>query len=322
MKSVGVHQVKHRQWMFLGRVSSLLLLLGLFAVPASADWSSFWRTPAQQAADALEDNDFDRLRRVAPDQDWEAIAEHKAGEYENAQQALNGLIEQLQDQGESDALNRALYNRGVNEVRSGQYEDAVSSFDEVLQRDPEFADARHNKAIAEQLIQQQQQSSQNQDAQGDDAEGEQDQSEPGDRSDEGESGESGESSQSEQNEAQPQEGQQGDSDQEQPDGQESAENESGESQSQQERDAQAARDALDAEARADAMENAQNPQGENADQEGDRQQGPEQAMSESEQATEQWLRRIPDDPAGLLRRKLEHSHRTEFPRVGDASEPW
>ena len=48
----------------------------------------------------------------------------------------------------------------------------------------------------------------------------------------------------------------------------------------------------------------------------------ERPLSEGEQATEQLLRRIPDDPAGLLRRKLEQSHRSEYPEVRDAREPW
>jgi len=38
-------------------------------------------------------------------------------------------------------------------------------------------------------------------------------------------------------------------------------------------------------------------------------------MTEREQATEQWLRQIPDDPDGLLRRKLLQNHRSEYPNV-------
>ena len=30
--------------------------------------------------------------------------------------------------------------------------------------------------------------------------------------------------------------------------------------------------------------------------------------AEEQQATEQWLRRIPDDPAGLLRRKFRYQY--------------
>lgn len=45
-------------------------------------------------------------------------------------------------------------------------------------------------------------------------------------------------------------------------------------------------------------------------------------LSEEQQATEQLLRRIPDDPAGLLRRKLQQSHRSAYPQVRDGIESW
>ena len=58
------------------------------------------------------------------------------------------------------------------------------------------------------------------------------------------------------------------------------------------------------------------------------QQSPQQAMSqgqqdESAQATEQWLRRIPDDPGGLLRRKFYYQYQ-QRPRdtVNDDEEFW
>ena len=38
-------------------------------------------------------------------------------------------------------------------------------------------------------------------------------------------------------------------------------------------------------------------------------------LGEREQAVEQWLRRIPDDPAGLMRGKLLQSHRRDWPDV-------
>ena len=34
----------------------------------------------------------------------------------------------------------------------------------------------------------------------------------------------------------------------------------------------------------------------------------QQPLSESEQSAEQWLRRVPDDPAGLLREKLRRRY--------------
>ena len=47
-----------------------------------------------------------------------------------------------------------------------------------------------------------------------------------------------------------------------------------------------------------------------------------EAFDEGEQAVRQWLRRIPDDPAGLLRARLRQTHRDDYPEVGDGDEPW
>ena len=41
---------------------------------------------------------------------------------------------------------------------------------------------------------------------------------------------------------------------------------------------------------------------------------------ESEQATEQWLRRIPDDPGGLLRRKFYYQYRERGAAPGETEE--
>jgi len=45
-------------------------------------------------------------------------------------------------------------------------------------------------------------------------------------------------------------------------------------------------------------------------------------LTEREQANEQWLRQIPDDPAGLLQRKIQNRHLTDFPKVIDSDKPW
>ncbi len=48
----------------------------------------------------------------------------------------------------------------------------------------------------------------------------------------------------------------------------------------------------------------------------------DKAETESRQAMEQWLRQIPDDPGGLLRRKLMLDHLTRKDRENDAANPW
>ena len=295
-----------------------MLLLGAFSQSAHAEGSNWWRTPEQQARDAYENGKTEQLKGIAPDDAWRGVAAHESGDYENAAQLFNSVSEQQRLDGNRDAANETLYNRGVSEVRAGQYEEAVQTFDQVLEQNPDFADAQHNRDIAQQLIQQAQQEQQQS---GDDQGESSDQSDPS--GEQSESSETGEQSSDNQGSEQSQSGDQGEPGEQdspgdegqQDDARDDSQAESGASQSQAEQDA---RDALEAEAQSGAQ--AGNEEDENDGEPGAIQ--AEQFMSESEQATEQWLRRIPDDPAGLLRRKLEQSHRTEFPEVRDAPEPW
>ena len=43
---------------------------------------------------------------------------------------------------------------------------------------------------------------------------------------------------------------------------------------------------------------------------------------EEEQATEQWLRRIPDDPAGLLRRKFLYQYKQRQTEQAPGEKTW
>lgn len=302
--------------------AKLLLLASLFTAPygsqAYAEWADWWLTPEQQAKSALESDDVERLKSVAPDAAWQGVAEHEAGDFEAAAKTFNGTAQQQQIEGNSEAANRALFNQGVSEVRAGQYDNAVQTFDQVLEQDPQFTDAEHNRDIAQQLIEQQQQ--QEQERQEGEGEGEEDASpEEGEQQSSDDSGEPSDESQSadQEDSGEPAEPEQSDSDQEPGESDEDGDQEP-DSQAQMDADEQAAQDALEAEAQAanqdDELTDAEAQEANAAP--------VEQPMSESDQATEQWLRRIPDDPAGLLRRKLEQSHRTEYPQVRQSGEPW
>jgi Ca-activated chloride channel family protein len=80
----------------------------------------------------------------------------------------------------------------------------------------------------------------------------------------------------------------------------------------------------------DQAEAGEQPQGEQETEQGEGKQGDEQKdqpnyaeswSEEDDQAMEQWLRRIPDDPGGLLRRKFMNEHRRRG-APGDESKPW
>lgn len=45
-------------------------------------------------------------------------------------------------------------------------------------------------------------------------------------------------------------------------------------------------------------------------------------LDEEQQATEQWLRRIPDDPAGLLRRKFKYQYQQQNRQSSTNEKNW
>lgn len=301
-----------------------------------AAWEDWWQTPEQRAAEAFKQGDAERLLEQAPDADWRGLGHYQAGDFDTAAEVFGERAEQLQQQGDARAANRARYNQGVSDVRAGRYQQAVEQFDAVLESDPGFADAAHNRDIAERLQQlQQQQQQQSQDGEGEqgeqDGEGEQgDQADQGDADSQGsqsgqdspdqsgdaESGQEPGQNSSADSPADDESGQRGESTDD--DASPSAAQDSGsaaaESEAERQEAVEAAQRALDAEAQqSDAESDEAGAAGDAV---------PERPLSESEQATEQLLRRIPDDPAGLLRRRLEQSHRIEYPEVRDGREAW
>jgi Ca-activated chloride channel family protein len=228
-------------------VLPLLFCHGLL-MPANAEagwWDDLWLRPDQQARRALDREDSALAAALAQDPELAGEAWYRSGEYTNADAAWQRSLS-------ADAH----YNRGNALAYLGEYEAALDAYDAALALEPGMPDAEHNRAIVEQLRQEQEQQQEQQ---------------------QGEQGESDDSESSEQNseQAQDQQGEEG----------APAEDQEGEQQ-------------------------AETDQG----QEGEPQQGEPQpdyaeAWSEEDaQAMEQWLRRIPDDPGGLLRRKFRNQH--------------
>lgn len=298
--------------------------LSLLVFPALVlgGWSDWWKTPEQRALELYESGDHAALLERSPNENWTALGQFQGKEFSEASSSFAKSRESLIAADKYDAATTALYNQGVSEVLAGQYEQAIEHFDEVLSETPEFDDAQHNRDIAKKLLELQENPENSQDQNGEpgepDGEGGEN-SEPSDSEQSSEDSENepsnedasdGENSSESENESEQngssseQEGSEGDT----------PESASEEQQLQEERQA---RDALAAEALQEQLE-----EGEAAEQMMEQLVETEQPLTESEQATEQILRRIPDDPRGLLRRKLEQSHRNEFPEVRDALEPW
>jgi Ca-activated chloride channel homolog len=280
----------------LGCLPLPLLLLVQPAPALAIDWSALWLREEQRAHRALEDGEFDRAQALAAEPARRGSAAYRSGDFDAAVEAFSA--------GDTPS---AHYNRGNALARAGRFEDAIAAYDAALEQHPTMDDALANRAAVQALLDQQP-PPQAGDGEGDDGEageGDTGEGEAGEPSSDVQPGEQGDPSG-----GQGQEQQQGDEDQEAADDpgdrdeQEQAEDASGDAAAQ---DMPA--DADEAQQQALTSEVDQAIQEEGASQDTQAMTALDQAEAEAEQAIEQMLRRIPDDPGGLLRRKFALEHR-------------
>ncbi len=300
--------------------------------PAQAfTWDDLWARPDQQAYQALQHGDAKSAARLFKDPRWQGVAHYRAGDYAAAAAGFS-----------SDHKPDALYNQGNALAHAGKLEEAAQSYRQALQQQPSHQDARHNLKIVEDLLKSQQQNKKS----------EQDKNKNDQQQDQKSQQTQGQSGQ---DQAQSQQQKQG-GQQDQSQSQQQANDQAGQSgqdkkqdnntaNAQQDRDAQSAQTA-----KPDGGQKAQDKQQqEKATSESAKAadtekagQGNEQpsaltdaekkaqvhstavagsdtqpAKTESAQELEQWLRRIPDDPGGLLRRKFMLQHQQRAHTAGD-----
>ncbi len=290
-----------------GVVAVWLLAALLPLRPAEAfDWDNLWSRPDQRAAKLIAADDAAGAAELFEDPEWKGAAAYRAGDYEDSLAALEGL----------DGLD-AKYNRGNALARLGLFDEAIAAYDEVLERDPEHRDARHNRdLLREQQNQQQQQQQQQQQG---DGEAQQD----GDQSEQSGSDQQDDASDSESKQSESaNESQQSKSDQGTPDQNGQQEN-PGESSG--ERDASPEQQQLRASDSAQPADEQDRADTDDSNEEAAQRtpvgQSVDELPDEEAQAMEQWLRRIPDDPAGLLRRKFYYQYQQQ-PREKQEEEQW
>lgn len=264
----------------------IVLLLPAYSPTANADWwTDMWRTGDQQGKQALDQQDFASAAEAFDDPMWRGAAHYKNQEYQQAIDAFS----------QSDSID-ALYNLGNALAQLGELDQAIASYDKVLERDPAHQDAKINKALLEQRQKDQQQAqdqqTEDQPSQGDDSSQSEDgQSDPNQPPQDEENMQPGET--------QPQEDSSEQNRQQQPDETSIPE--------QPEKD-QAEKDQAEKNDTQQAQQSEQD-----TEQSSEAQQG--QSIPEPEELTEQQkeqmqrlqtlLNKVPDDPAFLLKRKMQ-----------------
>jgi Ca-activated chloride channel family protein len=258
-----------RGWLFL----LVVAVLPVTSPVQASVWDDLWLTKDQQAQRHLADGAADDAATLFQDPDWRAVAQYRAGDYK----------ESAREFAESDEI-RNLYNLGNALARQGEFESAIDAYEEVLELDPAHEDAAYNRDLLQQIQQQQQQQQQ---------QGEGEQQESSDQQGDGEqSQQDAGSEQQESDDASQTEG----------------ETEQGDASPREQEASEEDLEALQEELRRAAEEAQQNEQ-----QVAEQQLTPEELEAlrreqEQQQAMEQWLRRIPNDPGGLLRRKFRYQY--------------
>jgi Ca-activated chloride channel family protein len=256
-----------------------LLPIVLFTAPESAraqGWDSLWFTPDQQGQRALQQGDNKAATELFENPEWAGTAAYQGEEFETAAKYFS--------EGNSGA---DWYNRGNALAKDGQIDEAIEAYKESLSLHPGQLDAEENLALLEQLKQQQEQQEQQ------DNEDQQQSDEQKDSDNQDSSAQSGEQQDGEQNPPDQDQGEESPPGEDEPE--DPTENE-------------------------DSGQEEEEEPGDSSEQEDEQQESSEQEEDvtpaqaeeaspedqEEEQAMEQWLRRIPDDPSGLLREKFKY----------------
>lgn len=256
-------------------MAALLLCVALPWSPAqAAGQEGWWRRPDQQAHQAME----------------KGAAAYRKSDFAAAQQAWQGL----------DGAD-AQYNLGNALAKAGRYPEAIAAYDRALRAQPGMADAIANKRAVEAAMKRKPPQGGKQNDPG------------GQDQDKNPKSQQDQNGQSQSQQAQPQTGGQ----ESQPQPPKSQQNQPASSQPQQaqpkpqDSNAQKAADA----AQRERMRQALAQPGKAAQEAAKKPQQAQETAAERErrQANEAWLRRVPDDPGGLLRAKfrLEQERRQQ-----------
>ncbi len=320
-----------RGWLLSLVLAVMLCLPG----PARAfSWKDLWQRRDQQAWELYQKGRYDEAARLFDTPGRKAAALYRAGKYEEAARLLEG------QKGASDA-----YNRANSLAKAGKLSEALDAYRQALKLDPDDQDARFNMELVKKLLEEQQKRQQGKNGKNSgqgrkkDSEKSSDSNKEKGQSQDGEKKKDSGVSRQQQDKAGKQDSSKGGEKQAKEKGDKSTGVEKSAPQSPRpesagrgddnqnksgDKNVPASSKQSDREERSEQKEKAEGHAAPvpRRQEEGNRpsEDTPVSATSENEQAwkkdqkeieLEQWLRQIPDDPSGLLRRKfyLEHQRR-------------
>ena len=256
-------------------------------------WQNLWQTNDQQAQKQFNQENYQGAAEQFENSQWQGSSHYKAGNY---QEALNAFKE-----GEHANSANSLYNQGNALAQMQQYEQAIDSYENALNKNPELQDAKDNIEKIKQLQKEQEQKQQNEQSESEksqDKENKEDQQQDSQSQDK-----QSQDQQSKQNEQQSEDSQEqqqnSESDSQQSD--KKQENKSDNSNKEQ-KDKEAEKKQQEQQQKSAEQAEQQNKQGEEKTA---AQIAAAQQAKETEQKHQQLLNKVTDDPYLLLRNKMQ-----------------
>ncbi len=282
-------------------LSVLLLCAG--TAQAGSFWDNLWHNADQQGERLMQQGDAAAAAQTYSDPRRKAYAELQAGDYANAAKHFSDFDD-----------SNGNYNRGNALAQAGQLEEALKAYDAALAHDPDDKDARHNRDLVAKALQQQ--PPQNKPSSDKDSS-----SKDGKNGDQKQSGQSDAKNGGKQDDAKDDSGKRDSAGKNQSEKQQQGKEENKDEQQTGQSQQQSAQNKQPDSNQPDMSGQKKPSQGDEAEQArrdaaaaldktpADKTRAPADApLSEKQLAQEKWLRAIPDDPGGLLRRKFMIEH--------------
>ncbi len=242
------------------------------------EWQDLWETNNQQAQKMYQQQDFSAAAESFNDPNWKAISQYKAGQYDK-------VLETLKNEKTADSF----YNQGNALAKNGKLSEAIKSYEQALKIDANNEDSLYNKKLVEDALekqkkqkkqkkkQDQQQQDKNQDSKKSKDNKEEDTKKSESSKDKKDDDEKESSSKDTKNKE-----------------------DTKKTEEEQRADEKSGQD--------DQAKKESEPEKEQPNKQSE-QVAPASPIDETKQADAQWLNRIPDDPAGLLRRKFQYQYK-------------
>jgi Ca-activated chloride channel family protein len=306
---------------FIGLLQPQPVLASPLTDSLSEGWNNLWINKEQQADIALNKQQYDKAKKLSKNPLIQGTASYKKEDFTKA-------LEEFKQADSADAR----YNEGNALANLEKYEEAISAYDEALKQQPNMEDAKKNKSAVRKLLKkkQEQKKDSNKDSKKDDKKkGDKKDSKNGDSKDN--KSKDGDGKKSDKQDKQSKDGKKA------KDGKQSknqfddankdlkkpkskAEEKSKKAKDEQGKDKQKEKDSKNK--KSDDKKQLENNKIDNIKEKKGTKSEAEELSKEEKMAAEQWLRRIPDDPGGLLRRKFKHQYQQRRRSINDTKQPW